>query len=686
MAHMSIFMNMNHHFTLGNTLSTLSDCNNTDTRSVLLGARIVEMFDKQAPDNSWMFDGGIVTQGSVFDIKSARSYVYQFEEYIRWTQASVRDEWRTRQRFVFNVGLSGQSLADSLEQFDLRTAQLDPRAAVYLIGKEDCQAGCSGIDSFQTNLSTYIAKALQLRSNTGFAVIQTPHPFVKHGKLYADAAREVVRALGQDAASRVQLVDHFNWAGWDASDVNSEGNLTDLGHLKLGRQLCKAVFGSDIDYPATTVPANFPQLSYARTPARYIDTPAAVTAEKNSLNVVLPANIFPVTYELQTEAYTLTGTAVERSFTIPDLPSNASYTLTLTAADGQTRLPVMVGTIQDGVAAARRTYTVHPQLKARMAAEKPMMWMFMGDSITHGAFHTCGYASISQLFEQFLRDDLGRVNDLVLNTAVSSAATADTVEYLNERLNKYQPDVVFLMLGANCTGEGLTYQRNLTQIVHAALEKGAIVILRTPVCKGNDISGDGISFSQQAELMRQVAAETGVTLIEQNSIWGRALKQHPYLSGKLYNNDLHPNALGHIWMFRMLLEGIGLAQDNSVLYHLAYDLNTATSNHSYKPFVAAGPDSATLDTAKLAADTALTFSEVTLTATDKATGRRYSVTTAGDTPAVLTNLPANKSYTYQISAQENEVNHIFLFSGTTDPQQAADLLRTSVHESEVGLT
>lgn len=74
------------------------------------------------------------------------------------------------------------------------------------------------------------------------------------------------------------------------------------------------------------------------------------------------------------------------------------------------------------------------------------------------------------------------------------------------------------MLGANCTEEGQSYKRNLTQIVRAALDKGAIVVLRTPVCKGNNSNGDGISFSQQAEMMRQVAAETGVTLIEQNSI------------------------------------------------------------------------------------------------------------------------------------------------------------------------
>lgn len=246
------------------------------------------------------------------------------------------------------------------------------------------------------------------------------------GQSLADSLRQFNHCAAQ--LDPRALVDHFNAAGWDAAAVNSKGNLTDLGHLELGRQLCKAVFGSDMDYPATAVPSDFPQLTYWDTPSHYLTTSATVTAGADSLNVVLPVTDSAVTYQLNTVSYTLTGSAVARSFTILALPANASYTLTLTTADDQTQFPIMVGTVKDGMAATQRTYTLNAQIKARMASQKFMMWMFMGNSITHGAVHTCGYCSIRHLFEQFLRNDLGRTDDLVLNTAVSSAATADTVK------------------------------------------------------------------------------------------------------------------------------------------------------------------------------------------------------------------------------------------------------------------
>ena len=44
--------------------------------------------------------------------------------------------------------------------------------------------------------------------------------------------------------------------------------------------------------------------------------------------------------------------------------------------------------------------------------DKPVI-LFMGDSITHGARFTLGRDSISQMFEKFLKDDLGRTDDMV---------------------------------------------------------------------------------------------------------------------------------------------------------------------------------------------------------------------------------------------------------------------------------
>jgi hypothetical protein len=76
------------------------------------------MFETQGAANSsntWMFDGGSTTVGSVTEIGGIRNYAYQFEEYVRGMKMNaLSDGWGSRQRFVVIVGQAGQTLADSL--------------------------------------------------------------------------------------------------------------------------------------------------------------------------------------------------------------------------------------------------------------------------------------------------------------------------------------------------------------------------------------------------------------------------------------------------------------------------------------------------------------------------------------------------------------------------------------------
>lgn len=71
----------------------------------------------------------------------------------------------------------------------------------------------------------------------------------------------------------------------------------------------------------------------------------------------------------------------------------------------------------------------------------------MGDSITHGIV-TNGYDNVPQMFAKYL-DELGRTDDVVLNTGVSNATIATTLDQIEPRLERYDPDVVMVMLGTN---------------------------------------------------------------------------------------------------------------------------------------------------------------------------------------------------------------------------------------------
>ena len=370
-----------------------------------LGTNIGMMMEypgQENNSNSWMFDGGRTTSGSFTEIGSIRNYVYQFEEYVRGKKmAAVSTGWNSRQRYTISVGKAGQTLADSLAMFDQRAEEVDPRAAVYLVGAEDYAAGAEGIDAFKADLVAYVKKALKLRNGSGFAMIQTPYPnaATENDELYAQAVREALDSLTGSIRANVVLVDH-NSVALSADCYNADGSLSGIGHYELGKQLATAVCGSSSGYQT------LPDLTTAPAPAAYSDVAPAVVSAGNSI-VISGLEDTAWTVEAKLDSYTLTVNASGSEITVENLPAE-DYVLTVTAADLSVRLPVMAGTVNGG---AGSEYA--PELDANQQAiaelaegEEPLTWLFMGDSITHGASYTFGYDSISQQFEKFVKDDL----------------------------------------------------------------------------------------------------------------------------------------------------------------------------------------------------------------------------------------------------------------------------------------
>ena len=644
-------------------LQTLTGANlDHDEEAVLpLGSSIGMMMDYSGAENnsnSWMFDGGRTTSGSFTEIGSIRNYVYQFEEYVRGKKmAAISAGWNSRQRYTINVGADGQTLADSLAMFDARAAALDPRAAVYLVGTEDYSAGAAGIEGFKADLLAYVRKAVKLRSGSGFAMIQTPYPNAASGndELYAAAVREVLEELTGSIRSRVVLVDH-NAVALAADCYNADGSLSGKGHYELGRQLSAAVCGDSTGYQ--TIPA----LTVGAAPASYSDEAPAVTSQGNAL-VISGLEDRAWTVELQLDSYTLTTNASGSVLTIENLPAE-DYILTVTAADLSVRLPVMAGTVGGGAADAYiPERNANQQAIADLAeGDEPMTWLFMGDSITHGASYTFGRDSISQLFEKFLKDDLGREGDIVINTAVSSADTNDTISELHARLNRYQPDVVSIMIGTNDSATHINvgetnYKANLRTIIAAIEAKGAKVILRTPVPTKNDTRPE---IGDYADWMCEVAAEySNVILVEQYDSMGEIFTAAPYMKNALFNSGdyLHPTTEGQTWMLHRFLEETGLMRDG-YLANLRYESGTVTDISDAALPVEFANGTAVLDTAALEAACGEQLYTVRLLATD-ARGNVYSA--AGKSGEVLTmhNLPENVTFTAE--ALSGSRNALVLF-------------------------
>ena len=630
-------------------LQTLTGANlDHNEEAVLpLGSSIGMMMDYSGAENnsnSWMFDGGRTTSGSFTEIGSIRNYVYQFEEYVRGKKmAAISAGWNSRQRFTINVGADGQTLADSLAMFDARAAALDPRAAVYLVGAEDYSAGAAGINAFKADLLSYVRKAVKLRGGSGFAMIQTPYPNAasENDELYAAAVREVLEELTGSIRGNVVLVDH-NAVALAADCYNADGSLSGKGHYELGRQLSAAVCGDSTGYQ--TIPA----LTVGAAPASYSHEAPAVTSQGNAL-VISGLEDRAWTVELELDSYTLTTNASGSVLTIENLPAE-DYILTVTAADLSVRLPVMAGTVGGGAADAYiPERNANQQAMAELVeGDEPLTWLFMGDSITHGASYTFGRDSISQLFEKFLKDDLGREADIVINTAVSSADTNDTISELHARLNRYQPDVVSIMIGTNDSATHINvgetnYKANLRTIIAAIQDKGAKVILRTPVPTKNDTRPE---IGDYADWMCDVAAEySDVILVEQYDSMGEIFTAAPYMKNALFNSGdyLHPTTEGQTWMLHRFLEETGLMRDG-YLANLCYESGTVTDISDAALPVEFANGTAVLDTSALEAACGEQLYTVKLIATDPR-GRIYSAEGRGGDVLTMYNLPESVTFT-----------------------------------------
>lgn len=213
-----------------------------------IGSSISQMFEVNDA-NTWLFAGGVETQGRYAEIQGNRSYVGHFEECVR---RNGDGSGLQHHRYTISVGKAGQDLSGFLAKLDgedgyIRT--LDPRAIVYLIGEEDYDKGAGSVENFKTDLTSLITRALAMKNNSGFAVIQLPHAVndttdMGNAGLYANAAKEAVSNFSADQLTRVVLVDYYTSTNTDAfkngGNLTEDGRLSAKGHLEIARQLCTA--------------------------------------------------------------------------------------------------------------------------------------------------------------------------------------------------------------------------------------------------------------------------------------------------------------------------------------------------------------------------------------------------------------------------------------------------------------
>ena len=631
------------------------------------GSAVGEMFQIQYGDNSWVFTGGEAVQGGFAQTRGVRNYVGQFEEYVRWTKAGNENG---RQRYTINTGKAGQTLKDVVDNYQTLVADYSPKAAAYLVGKEDYQAGEAGIASFQDSLRQFINLSLGLKENgKGFAVIQKPFAVKDDAvnatiMLYCKAVDEVVKEYEDESEKldRIVVVDHFaqtNQDDFKNNKLKDGQTLNAAGHFEIGKQFSAATIKTTDSYPGNGVTLN---LKEEEQPDVYLNVLPVVTAENAGLHVQIPeTNETSWRYELSIGDKKITGSADGNTFTITGAESGKEYLFKCISSDGTTQLQTVTGKTEAGNVGIAYGQTLDEKQKAlseKLKEKDKMTWLFMGDSITHAALWTKGYDGIAQTFEKYLKDEMGRASDTVINTAVSGATTTSTLNNIEQRLEKYTPDVVSIMLGTNdaATG-GLTadiYKKNLETIIEKIRNKNkdAVIILRTPTPMWNTGSREA-KIPQYIAKMKQVADEQNLIYIDQYTELQKAFNDYGWLKKDtvLFGNNLHPGANGHLLMTRHFLKGCGLWKEDSAIANLFYEMPINEKTSEITPEVIKTPNRIGVSLEKLKEDSKSQIGAVHLKAVSKASGQTYETDAeAGEKLIVLKNLPENQKYEVEVSA------------------------------------
>lgn len=223
-------------------------------------------------------------------------------------------------------------------------------------------------------------------------------------------------------------------------------------------------------------------------------------------------------------------------------------------------------------------------LRGLLASGAPVTWVFTGDSITHGLIHTRGARNYVDHLHEFIRGDVGRVQDAVLNTAITGWRADLILGDFDRRVAHWRPDVVTLMVGTNdCTTEWLdpvievsAFTDSIAEFVRRVRELGAVPVLQTPPAVDLLHAPDRARIGEFAQSIRDVAARDGVVLVDQHTAFTAFSEgTGPGNDGMpwgLLDDAFHPNAAGHAllaleWVDVVELEA-GAAPESRVLTDL----------------------------------------------------------------------------------------------------------------------
>lgn len=634
---------------------------------------------------TWLFTGGTEGVADFATSRTTRNWVGLYETDMRESGSFI-----VRGRFVFNTAKRGADVAQIVKEYDTRVTPFGTSVVGIMIGAADYQKGEEGIPEFKENLQAFLDKVVKESKKP---LILTPYTAVSEQDQenvlrYTEAIYEVV-------GDRFKVVDISDLG---EENVNADGSLKPSGHQTIATKLQRET-GAPVG--RTNTLDKYADGCYTvakQTESGEEAEVGEVIAEEDSIMVSIDAD---PEEEVHLE-YTLTenGEVISESvpegeteFTITGLKKGETYTLNVYDISRNNvkesyrpvEITVAAGAVGESLEYEDGNISVNDKIQKLLSGDKPATYLFMGDSITHGVI-TDGYDNVPQMFAKYL-DEIGRTDDIVLNTGVTNATIETTLNQIEPRLERFHPDVVMIMLGTNdssvngentVTGFGTASKHGITVEQYAERYKELIrkvhgtnsdasIVLRVPCDMTGDLANHAGYEEKFAEIeniaadMREEISGLNIAVVNHLQGWRKyrsTVRDDNIATSGTYswlanrNGDgVHPNGRGNLAMFQQIIKELGLYVPTSELANYQYELSEWTDTSEIEAPVVMRGSRASFEIEALSGY-ANGLQNVTLTLT--ADGRSISKTAQYNEDGVITisGLDAQKTYTAAVTGKD----------------------------------
>lgn len=187
-------------------------------------------------------------------------------------------------------------------------------------------------------------------------------------------------------------------------------------------------------------------------------------------------------------------------------------------------------------------------------------WVFTGDTVVQGAGQTGAGRTFSEHFGDHLRNKLRRLLDVVINTGVPNSRAENLLKTLDWRVTRFNPDVVFLMIGSADAAAGPAgrsrFRDSLNEIIDMLAVTKTALILQTPPTARPDRTTIAPDLPAYLDIVREVAAARDVAGIDHWSLIEQRLAESKSEPDWWSAGGQLPNVRGHVELTRQIMEAL----------------------------------------------------------------------------------------------------------------------------------